>query len=86
MSDDFDDFFAESPSFSPGESGDGQFLKPAIPSSTFHKNEITSTPKDDTFEWFIDSTGPYKVNIITTLIFLTEPSATVISGVELTNS
>lgn len=83
MSDDFDDFFAESP---PGESRDGQFLKPAIPSSTFHKNEITSTPKDDTFEWFIDSTGPYKVIIINTLIFLIEASATVISGVKLTNS
>lgn len=83
MSDDFEDFFAESPSFSPGESEDVQFLKPA---STFHKNETTSTPKDDTFEWFIDSTGPYKVIIITTLIFLTEASATVIPGVKLTNS
>lgn len=60
MSNDFDDFFADSPSFSPGESNDKQFLQPVIPPGAFHKNE-TSAPKDYTFEWFVDDTGSYQV-------------------------
>lgn len=56
MSDDFDDFFfADSPSFSPDESGDKQFLK--TPSSGFHETINTSTLNDDDFEWFIGKAG-----------------------------
>lgn len=60
MSNEFDDFFADSPTFSPGESSDKQFLQPVIPSGTFHKSE-TSALKDDTFEWFVEDTGSYQV-------------------------
>ncbi|KAL0639753.1 hypothetical protein Q9L58_001322 [Maublancomyces gigas] len=59
MSNEFDDFFADSPSISPGESSDKQFLQPVISSGAFHKNE-TSALKDDTFEWFVDDTCSYQ--------------------------
>lgn len=60
MPNEFDDFFADSPSISPGESSDKQFLQPVISSGAFHKNE-TSALKDDTFEWFVDDTCSYQV-------------------------
>lgn len=61
MSNDFDDFFADSASFSPEGSNDYQFFTPVVPSGALHEIKNTSTPKDDDFDWFSDNAGGYQV-------------------------